>query len=424
MPRVGELGKDHSVMCEVLHICSGEVAGCLIALFHLNLRIHLLFLVVFFDLYLTFRMSYPRTKSLSPPRRRLLPRHSSQTLKAFLITLTLAVLTFLHYHHIPHFLSPPHLPHRYEDVHLPALTSQTNTNTTTNPRIALITFTTNPTSYTHLSLSNKAHYTTLHNYTLLVDYETPRNDNNDLMWHKFTMLSTAIASGQYDWVWWLDFDTLITNMTTPLASIIDTALATAAKTPQAQEKIDWLLTPDCHALNAGSFLVRAHPRSLDFVDLVRAEYKRNAQSEQDCMRDVLFPSDSGKSAYSGRFAMMSQKSINAFPEEVKCFEQDDAGVEVGRWEKGDFVVHFAGAWAWIKEKDATGVLMEKYRGLVVWEDVEDEYVEEEDGQWDVEIVMGGKVEEEVDREKVHGSGKGKMLEGFWQGDGVSVSISA
>jgi len=362
-------------------------------------------------------MSYPRTKSLSPPRRRLLPRHSTHTLKAILITITLALLTFLHYKHIPFTLALPQLPHHYQhqdqNLRFPAEAHANDSSSPPEPpRIALISFTTTPTSYTHLSLSNKAHYTNLHNYTLLVDYEIP-NTNDDIMWHKFSMLSSAIASERYDWIWWLDFDTLITNMSTSLDSIISSALVSATNSTMEQDNIDWLLTPDCHSLNAGSFLVRANPRSLEFVDLVRQAYLRNAQSEQDCMRDVLFPANNEQSAYAGRFAMMPQKSINAFPEEIECWEKNAEGVEVGKWEREDFVVHFAGAWAWVREKDATGVLMQKYKGMVVYEDEEDEEGDEEVegwGHWDVEVEIG----DEED---------GELVEGVWRGSGVSVSVS-
>jgi hypothetical protein len=40
------------------------------------------------------------------------------------------------------------------------------------------------------------------------------------MWHKFTMIERIIAAGTHDWVWWVDFDTLITNMTVKMEDII------------------------------------------------------------------------------------------------------------------------------------------------------------------------------------------------------------
>jgi mannan polymerase II complex MNN10 subunit len=39
------------------------------------------------------------------------------------------------------------------------------------------------------------------------------------------MIERAIASEKYDWIWWVDFDTLITNMTVKLEDIIFESLA-------------------------------------------------------------------------------------------------------------------------------------------------------------------------------------------------------
>jgi mannan polymerase II complex MNN10 subunit len=45
------------------------------------------------------------------------------------------------------------------------------------------------------------------------------------LWHKLEMIERAIASEKYDWIWWVDFDTLITNMTVKLEDIIFESLA-------------------------------------------------------------------------------------------------------------------------------------------------------------------------------------------------------
>ena len=68
------------------------------------------------------------------------------------------------------------------------------------------------------------------------------------------------------------------------------------------------------------------------------------------MRDVMFES----SFLQDRFSMIPQHSINAFPEEIKCFDQR---YKKG-WEPGSFFIHFAGAWAHVKEEDPTGKLRE------------------------------------------------------------------
>ncbi|UKZ79332.1 hypothetical protein TrVFT333_007082 [Trichoderma virens FT-333] len=105
-------------------------------------------------------------------------------------------------------------------------------------KIAIVTFTTNQNSYTHLSLQNKAHYADLHGYDFIVDYES--NNQRGLMWHKFDMVQRIINAAQHDWIWWIDFDTLIMNMNTKLEDIIEDALANAT----APDVIDFLFTPD------------------------------------------------------------------------------------------------------------------------------------------------------------------------------------
>jgi mannan polymerase II complex MNN10 subunit len=66
------------------------------------------------------------------------------------------------------------------------------------------------------------------------------------MWHKFNMLEAAIETNKYDWIWWIDFDTLITNTTVELADIVLESLAN--ETLARQEKIDFLFTADWYAL--------------------------------------------------------------------------------------------------------------------------------------------------------------------------------
>lgn len=61
-----------------------------------------------------------------------------------------------------------------------------------------------------------------------------------LMWHKFVMLENVIMAGKHDWVWWIDFDSLITNSTIELSDIIDESLANNTK----PDKVDFLVTAD------------------------------------------------------------------------------------------------------------------------------------------------------------------------------------
>ncbi|KAF2103037.1 hypothetical protein NA57DRAFT_52573 [Rhizodiscina lignyota] len=257
-------------------------------------------------------------------------------------------------------------------------------------KIAIVTFTTSEKSYTYMSLKNKHAYARRHNYTLLIDYDAPESHDVGIMWHKFKMMEDLVHAGTHDWIWWIDFDTLITNLNIKLDDIIKESLYNvssvfpAAKNPDFKTQfnsaeadgvdpsnIDFLLTADCFPLNAGSMLVRGRlPPSrqtplttVDFLDRVRKYHAANASyenqlSEQDCMRDMLFDMDPGYTEKHVR--MIPQWKTNAFPEEIKCWDKDDRG-----WEKGTFAIHFAGAWAHLKDDDPTGVLMRKYEPEIV-----------------------------------------------------------
>ena len=77
-------------------------------------------------------------------------------------------------------------------------------------------------------------YAKKHGYHLEFDW------SGDGFWHKLTMIDRLIHRNAYDWIWWIDFDTLITNMTVKLEDLIEESLANATNPDQ----IDMILTPD------------------------------------------------------------------------------------------------------------------------------------------------------------------------------------
>jgi mannan polymerase II complex MNN10 subunit len=68
-----------------------------------------------------------------------------------------------------------------------------------------------------------------------------------------------------------------------------------------------------------------------------------------------------------KFIMIPQHAINAFPEEIRCWDQRYKKP----FEQGMFFIHFAGAWAHVKEDDPTGFLMQKYQHQIVYESYDD-----------------------------------------------------
>jgi mannan polymerase II complex MNN10 subunit len=51
------------------------------------------------------------------------------------------------------------------------------------------------------------------------------------------MIERIINKGKHDWIWWLDFDTLFTNMKLPVETVIKEFAGD-------QEGVDFLLTAD------------------------------------------------------------------------------------------------------------------------------------------------------------------------------------
>jgi mannan polymerase II complex MNN10 subunit len=83
-------------------------------------------------------------------------------------------------------------------------------------------------------------------------------------------------------------------------------------------------------------------------------------SEQDCFRDLIYHNEHGEKE---RALFIPQWKMNAFPEEIPCYDQSDPR----KWERGMFVVHFAGAWAHMPNttEDPKGTLFRKYQWLIV-----------------------------------------------------------
>jgi mannan polymerase II complex MNN10 subunit len=170
------------------------------------------------------------------------------------------------------------------------------------------------------------------------------------------MAERLIKTGKYDWIWWLDFDTLITNTDIKVTDIIE-------------EELQNVTTHDCNGYNAGSFLLRGHERSLklihdSFAIHDEAEKKDKHMSEQDATVQLL----KEDKAMADTVHKVPQWKLNAFPQEIACF--DESGQV---WKHGTFVLHFAGAWAHVKGEDPTGQLMKKYEHEIIWGDWKEFY---------------------------------------------------
>ena len=115
-------------------------------------------------------------------------------------------------------------------------------------------------------------------------------------------------------------------------------------------------------------LFRSNQATLDFLNRAREYGEENENlSEQDCVRDLIQQDREVTTKSDGKVVgwtdqhtvFVPQKAMNAFPKEIPCLDDPEGG-----WEPGTFAIHFAGAWAHVKEEDPTGFLMTKYSAQV------------------------------------------------------------
>jgi mannan polymerase II complex MNN10 subunit len=83
-------------------------------------------------------------------------------------------------------------------------------------------------------LTRHTAYASKHSYHLEFDW------SGDGYWHKVKMIERLIIQDEYDWIWWIDYDSLITNTDIKLEDLINDSLASVSD----PDRIDLLLTPD------------------------------------------------------------------------------------------------------------------------------------------------------------------------------------
>lgn len=112
-------------------------------------------------------------------------------------------------------------------------------------------------------------------------------------------------------------------------------------------------------------LMRSAPATLDFLDRARVKGHENEKwSEQDAVRNLVYADDwdrADRVIAERQVMMIPQRAVNAFPSEIPCVQKEPNGF----WRRGDLLIHFAGAWAHVKEEDPTGFLMKKYGAMEV-----------------------------------------------------------
>jgi len=174
---------------------------------------------------------------------------------------------------------------------------------------------------------NKKIYCEKHGYPLVF-----KNDN----WHnicigfeKAYVIKDAFEKHPLcEWVFMAECDTLITNMNIKLEDILK------------DEKKHVVVTSDCNGINAGNFFVRNTIEGKEFIQSMIDSISAYPH-EQAFIIDSYF----GSKKYTDIMSMYPQKIFNsydyyiygnAYPHGLDMFGNN------GRWEDGDFIIHWPG----------------------------------------------------------------------------------
>jgi mannan polymerase II complex MNN10 subunit len=189
----------------------------------------------------------------------------------------------------------------------------------------------------HLGIENKKQYCKQHGYDFICE-ETSLDTSRPIAWSKIKLIQKVMENPKYNWVFWTDADALIMNLAIPLEELID-------------ERYDLIISKDFNNINTGHFLIKNSDWSQDFLKRVYSHVNciHGPWWEQHAVIGEL------QDKYHAPFVkMIPQRFMNSYPFET-------ARYLTGTYQRGDFVVHFAG----VRGLDNLESLMSYYYSQVV-----------------------------------------------------------
>lgn len=184
------------------------------------------------------------------------------------------------------------------------------------------------------SIPNKIQYANKHKYDLIY-FNGSLDTTRPPQWSKIKAVQNII--NEYDWVWWIDVDSLIMNHEVTLESIID-------------DDFDIILTSNSHSyISNGSsffkntdltkeFLTEAYDLKLDFLKHIEVDI---FDHEQQSMRDLLYHEEK----FRNKTKLISERVCNSYcktknAQVLELYADWNVGDNI--YQDGDFVVQFCG----------------------------------------------------------------------------------
>jgi hypothetical protein len=172
-------------------------------------------------------------------------------------------------------------------------------------------------------IPNLSEYCLRHGY-VLEDVSFRGEYPLDFGYNKLVWIKKMFEANEYDIIWSLDLDTLITNHNNKVEDFIE------------GDK-DFYITKDVNGINGGSFIIKNSKWSLFFLELlIGLKGQKGMHCEQDAIRTYY------ESHANEKIKILPHPSINSYdysqyPEFPEVRERKQ-----GHWHKGDFVLHLPG----------------------------------------------------------------------------------
>ena len=176
-------------------------------------------------------------------------------------------------------------------------------------------------------------------YDFIVGNESFAMKGRDPFWTKLSMAQAILP--HYDWIFYSDVDTLITNYDLRLESHV------------FDDKYDVVQTKDVRGLNTGVFAMKNSAFSRQFLNdvFIVPEHYWKGVHEQNAWVALL---EHRPGTYRGHVKVLPQKAMNSY--DKRMWPKDGPTSD---YEDGDFMVHCAGCF-WRDLPMCKGVFMERF----------------------------------------------------------------
>lgn len=190
-------------------------------------------------------------------------------------------------------------------------------------------YTGNPTFIEMGDFSSKVNgdYCRRHGYRFRV-YRNYFDPTRHPSWSKIFFVRNTL--NDYEWVFWIDADAIITNPDIKLEKFLDDHyMLIMAK--QDWNKGLW------NTINFGVFLARKDPLLTKFFDLVWGDIKRKGRVgwEQDGVRLYM-----NKEPYKSKAKVVCRREFNSLIPHESLKMGNKFNLETEAWHKGDFIAHY------------------------------------------------------------------------------------